>query len=90
MTLRPRRPARPARPQRWRNAFGSVGGSIWITRSTAGMSRPRAATSVVRRMEEVTELTKRVKFFCRTCGGCLPCRGIVVNRSGRMQGRMCW
>lgn len=95
MTLNPLRPARPARPQRWRNTFGSLGGSIWITRSTWGMSRPRAATSVVRRMDGRVELEKAAKFFCRTLGGCLPWRGTRVkcwppSMEGRMAGRMCW
>ena len=36
-------------------------------------------TSVVRSTEGVTELVKRVKFFCRTLAGCFPCSGITVK-----------
>ena len=37
-------PARAVRPTRWMYSFGSSGGSNWMIQSTAGMSRPRAAT----------------------------------------------
>ena len=79
ITLDPFRPARPARPQRCRKTLGSVGGSSWITRSTCGMSRPRAATSVVRRMDGRVEFEKAVKFLCRILGGCLPWSGTRVK-----------
>ena len=62
---RPRRPARAARPHRWRKTLGSVGGSSCRTRSTSGMSSPRAARSVVRRMVGVVEFRKEVKFRFR-------------------------
>mmetsp|Transcript_45460 Transcript_45460/g.144608 ORF Transcript_45460/g.144608 Transcript_45460/m.144608 type:complete len:263 (-) Transcript_45460:388-1176(-) len=38
--------ARPVRPERWRKVSESLGISKCTTRSTLGMSRPRAATSV--------------------------------------------
>jgi hypothetical protein len=43
--------------------FGSEGGSICTTRSTDGISSPREATSVVKRMAGVVDVVKRVKFF---------------------------
>lgn len=61
-----------------------------MTRSTDGISNPRAATSVVRSTEGVTELVKRVKFFCRTLAGCFPCKGITVNSLPRINGIICW
>ena len=42
----PSLPPRAVRPVRWTNSFGEEGQSKWMTVFTAGMSRPRAATSV--------------------------------------------
>lgn len=49
-----------------------------MVRSTWGMSRPRAARSVVSRMAGVGEETKEVKLRVRWVGSCLPWRGIRV------------
>ena len=72
-----------------------------MTRSTCGISRPRAATSVVSRMLGCAALAKRAKFLVRTFGGCLPWRGTRVKAvdgeistdewlGERMVRRMCW
>jgi len=84
---RPRRPARAARPQRWRKTFGSVGGSSCRTRSTSGMSSPRAARSVVRRMVGAVEVRKAVKFRFRCGGDWWPWRGSRVYSLGIKRGK---
>ena len=92
-TLKPFRPALPARPQRCKKTFASLGGSIWTTRSTCGMSSPRAATSVVSRIAGEVELENRVKFLSRILGSCLPWRGTsmkdCLSLEGRIEGSTC-
>lgn len=48
-----------------------------MTRSTSGMSRPRAARSVVRRMQGEVEVVNWAKFVCRILGDCFPCKGMI-------------
>ena len=74
----PLRPARAVRPQRCEKDLVSVGGSNCMTTSTSGRSRPRAATSVARRIDgeegRAAELVKFVRVFVRAAGGRWPCR----------------
>mmetsp|Transcript_18776 Transcript_18776/g.37953 ORF Transcript_18776/g.37953 Transcript_18776/m.37953 type:complete len:241 (-) Transcript_18776:1487-2209(-) len=53
MMLVPVFPARAVRPERWMKSSWWDGGSVWMTTSTAGMSRPRAATSVAMRQRKL-------------------------------------
>lgn len=48
-----------------------------MTRSTEGMSRPRAARSVVKRREGEVDDEKVLKFLVRAFGVCLPWRGTM-------------
>ena len=47
--VEPSLPPRAVRPVRWTKSFGEDGQSKWMTVFTAGISRPRAATSVTTR-----------------------------------------
>lgn len=94
MTHKPFIPACPALPHRCRNTLGSVGGSTCTTKFTWGISRPCAATYLMRRREGMVKLVKAAKFFLRTLGGCLPCWGTGPNGRpswwGSTAGRTCW
>ena len=60
-------PARAVRPTRWMYDFGSSGGSYCTIQSTAGMSSPRAATSVQSRIPVSAEQNSKkvaVRLFC--------------------------
>jgi hypothetical protein len=71
-------PALAVRPQRWENVLVSVGGSNWMTTSTLGRSKPRAATSVARSMDgedgEATADANAPSVRVRAVGERLPCR----------------
>ena len=49
---------RAVRPTRWMYSLGSSGGSYWMIQSTAGMSSPRAATSVHSRIPQSGAYTR--------------------------------
>lgn len=87
-------PACPALPHGCWNTLGLVGGSTCTTKFTWGISRPCAATYVMRRREGMFKLVKAAKFFLRTLSGCLPCWGTGPNGRpswwGSMAGRTCW
>mmetsp|Transcript_16919 Transcript_16919/g.50519 ORF Transcript_16919/g.50519 Transcript_16919/m.50519 type:complete len:357 (-) Transcript_16919:1142-2212(-) len=72
----PDRPARPVRPDRCRNDSVSAGSSKCTTRSTAGMSNPRAATSVAtstRHLPSRNRCSVRSRLACEMS----PCRTSV-------------
>ncbi len=58
-----------------------------MTTSTSGKSRPRAATSVARRIEgadgSAAEFVKLASVFVRVLGGRCPCREYNVELGGR-------
>ena len=72
----PSLPALAVRPHRCENCFGSVGGSNWITTSTAGRSRPRAATSVHNKIDGELAVdgcdAKAERVEVRRAGGMWP------------------
>jgi len=71
-------PALAVRPHRWEKVFVSVGESNWMTTSTLGRSRPRAATSVARRIDGLEGEGRDKANFSRVRvlaeGGRLPWR----------------
>jgi hypothetical protein len=70
----PSLPALAVLPQRWLNTFGSCGGSTWMTQSTSGRSRPRAATSVQMRTSSLgdDEEANDLNVASRRAGVCCP------------------
>jgi len=70
-------PALAVLPHRCENALVSVGGSYCTTTSTLGRSRPRAATSVARRMQgeegSAMEEEKEFSVLVRVDGVRFPC-----------------
>ena len=69
---------RAVRPTLWMYSLGSSGGSYCTIQSTAGMSRPRAATSVHSRIP-VSALQNWKKVVVRFVCFCFPC--LYQNRS---------
>lgn len=69
---------RAVRPTLWMYSLGSSGGSYCTIQSTAGMSRPRAATSVHSRIP-VSALQNWKKVVVRFVCFCFPCS--YQNRS---------
>ena len=71
---------RMARPTRWMYSLGSSGGSNWMIQSTAGMSRPLAATSVHSRMP-FSALLNSKKVLVRFCCFCFPWMSCTGNEA---------